>query len=245
MQYRVEQKYICNAKDLVVLQSRLKMLLKADQNVDAHNQYKVKSVYFDDYYDSGFYENEDGIGVRNKYRIRTYNDSDSVIRLEIKKKVNTYTNKISCTLSKKQALCAIRGCGLPLGTDMSPAYSQMVAKTKRDLLKPVVTVEYLREAYVLPQGNIRITLDKEITASIHTKCFFEKARGKTPLLPSGHFVLEVKYDEFLPTHIYNALNLHELQQTAFSKYYLSRIALKQSFSHASPSQHLRKEELIR
>ncbi|MFI3170069.1 MAG: polyphosphate polymerase domain-containing protein [Faecalibacterium sp.] len=229
MQYRVEQKYICDAKQLAVLQSRLRHLLKADKNAGTENEYKVKSVYFDDHFHSGFWENEDGIGMRNKYRIRTYNDSDEVIRLEIKKKTYSYTNKASCSLTKEQAIAAILGHGLPLLEDMPPAYAQMVAKTKCDLLKPVVTVEYLREAYVFPQGNVRITLDKEITASSHTQCFFDKARGRRLLLPTGHFVLEVKYDEFLPTHIYNALNLHYLQQSAFSKYYLSRLALKETF----------------
>ncbi len=245
MRYRVEQKYICDAKDLAVLQSRLKHLLKADNNVNAQNQYKVKSVYFDDYHHSGFFENEDGIDARNKYRIRTYNDSDAMIRLEIKEKVYAYIHKTACTLTKDQALHAICGRGLPLLPNIHtlPAYAQMYAKTKRDLLKPVVTVEYMREAYVLQQGNVRITLDKDITASPHTHLFFEKARGKTPLLPAGHFVLEVKYDEFLPTHIYNALNLHNMQQTAFSKYYLSRLALKQSFFRPIASRHVLKEGL--
>lgn len=229
MQYRVEQKYICNAKDLAVLQSRLRHLLNQDKNADNSHQYKVKSVYFDDYFNSGFLENEDGIAVRNKYRIRTYNDSDEVIRLEIKKKAFSYTNKLSCLLTKPQAQAAIMGRGLPVIDEMPPAYAQMVAKTKRDLLKSVVTVEYIREAYVFRQGNVRITLDKEITASAHTNRFFDIARGKRPLLPTGQFVLEVKYDEFLPTHIYNALNLQKMQQTAFSKYYLSRLALKDTF----------------
>ena len=33
---------------------------------------------------------------------------------------------------------------------------------------------------------------------------------------------QVKYDEFFPDHIYRALQLGELEQTAFSKYYLCR-----------------------
>jgi hypothetical protein len=35
-------------------------------------------------------------------------------------------------------------------------------------------------------------------------------------------LMEVKFDEFLPDYIYRALMLDNLQQTAFSKYYLCR-----------------------
>ena len=41
-------------------------------------------------------------------------------------------------------------------------------------------------------------------------------------MPLGQQLLEVKYDEFLPDHIYRSLSLNNLNQTAFSKYYLCR-----------------------
>ena len=47
----------------------------------------------------------------------------------------------------------------------------------------------------------------------------------TPILPAGQHVLEVKFDEFLPDYVAQALELGQLRQTAFSKYYLSRLAL--------------------
>ncbi len=237
MYYRIEQKYICNAKDFVILQSRLQQLLQRDQNTTTQAPYKVKSVYFDDDHNTGFWENEDGIAKRRKYRIRTYDDSDALIRLEIKEKAYQYIHKTTCMLNKEQARCAIQGKGLPFLEHMPPAYAQMYLKNRLDRLKPVVIVEYHRDAYVCEQGNVRITLDQDISASVHTNTFFEKSVAKRLLLPSGQFVLEVKYDEFLPTHIYNALNLHQMQQTACSKYYLSRLALKQTFMHAHKPYH--------
>ena len=53
--------------------------------------------------------------------------------------------------------------------------------------------------------------------------------GYVPLLPSGMHVLEVKYDELLPDFIAQALELGTLQQCAFSKYYLGRMALSGCF----------------
>ena len=47
----------------------------------------------------------------------------------------------------------------------------------------------------------------------------------TPVLCAGQHVLEVKFDELLPDQVAQVLELGSLQQTAFSKYYLSRLAL--------------------
>ena len=46
-----------------------------------------------------------------------------------------------------------------------------------------------------------------------------------PVLPAGMHVLEVKYDEFLPDIIAKQLEVGMLRQTAFSKYYLGRLAV--------------------
>ena len=46
-----------------------------------------------------------------------------------------------------------------------------------------------------------------------------------PVLPAGMHVLEVKYDELLPDYIAQLLETGKLQRTAFSKYYLGRMAL--------------------
>ena len=49
------------------------------------------------------------------------------------------------------------------------------------------------------------------------------------ILPAGQHILEVKYDEFLPDMIARELEIGRLQQTAFSKYYLGRMALMGQF----------------
>ena len=41
-------------------------------------------------------------------------------------------------------------------------------------------------------------------------------------MPVGMQLMEVKCDEFIPDYIYRALQLDDLIQTAFSKYYLCR-----------------------
>ena len=53
--------------------------------------------------------------------------------------------------------------------------------------------------------------------------------GLIPILPTGMHVLEVKYDEFLPDMIARQIEIGKLRQTAFSKYYLGRLAVNGEF----------------
>jgi hypothetical protein len=92
--------------------------------------------------------------------------------------------------------------------------------TKR--MRPVVIVEYERIPYVYKNGNVRITLDINVSSSSSVECFLDEQIPKRPIMPMGQQLLEVKFDEYLPDFIHHNLNLHSLTQTAYSKYYLCR-----------------------
>ena len=49
---------------------------------------------------------------------------------------------------------------------------------------------------------------------------------KVPVLEKGKHVLEVKFDEILPSHIKNLIQSKVLLQRSFSKYYLGRLAVQ-------------------
>ena len=83
-------------------------------------------------------------------------------------------------------------------------------------------VEYERIPYICQNGNVRVTFDINISSSADVKNFLNGDIPVRPVMPSGWQLMEVKFDEFLPDYIYRALNLGNLQQTAFSKYYLCR-----------------------
>jgi hypothetical protein len=83
-------------------------------------------------------------------------------------------------------------------------------------------VEYDRVPYVYPQGNVRITLDEDIRGSNRVDLFLEDQIPLRLIMPAGQHILEVKYDEYLPDYIYRAVQVENLQATAFSKYYLCR-----------------------
>ena len=89
-------------------------------------------------------------------------------------------------------------------------------------MKPVVAVEYLREAYVSPLGNVRITFDKDISSSVGTLDLFAPDYITRKVLPNDLMILEVKYDDYLPTFIRSVLQTTSADKCAISKYVMCR-----------------------
>ena len=69
---------------------------------------------------------------------------------------------------------------------------------------------------------MRVTFDTNISAVANIGEFFGENLPKRQIMPAGQHLMEVKFDEYLPDFIYKSLNLENLQQSAYSKYYLSR-----------------------
>ena len=227
MEYRNELKYLVNDGDLLILNYRLKELMKLDSNIREENKYNIRSVYFDTYDDSYFKETEAGINERLKIRIRIYNKSSETIKLEIKYKLNGYTKKESCKISKELCDKLIRGESLTFKECNNKILNKLYLEQKTTLLKPKVIVEYDRTAYIYKLGNVRVTFDQNIRASKHLERFFEDNLLSVPILETNQQILEVKYDELLPTWLLDALELNKLSRTAFSKYAISRNILKE------------------
>ena len=187
--------------------------------------YEIRSLYFDDAWDRCMEENEAGVDQREKYRIRIYDPASEVIHLEIKEKNRGLTRKRTCDLSREECL-QIMEDELPLKLDGRAPLNTLKVQMRCNRMVPKVIVAYERTAFVHASGNVRITFDRNITASRHTGDFLEsQVSGMTPVLPAGMHVLEVKYDEFLPDVIAQQLEIGKLRKTAFSKYYLGRLAL--------------------
>ncbi len=107
--YRVENKYVCQKTDLALLQSRLESVLKSDENQKSYSGYTVTSIYFDDLFDSYLNDTIDGNCKREKYRIRIYNHSWEVIKLEVKYKKYNYVMKKNRQISKEQMWSLMAG----------------------------------------------------------------------------------------------------------------------------------------
>ena len=87
---------------------------------------------------------------------------------------------------------------------------------------PKVIVDYERIAYVEEITNVRVTFDMKISASYELENFLDGDYQSLYILPSGINVLEVKFDNILPSHIRNIIESYNYNQLSFSKYYYGR-----------------------
>lgn len=220
--YRHEFKYLCSYGQLRMLQVRLQGLIPLDPHAGEEGIYNIRSLYFDDYYDTYLKENEAGTDPREKFRIRIYNHSSERISLELKRKVCGKTQKISCPLTEEQCRMLMAGEIPDISKDAPAVLRKLCLLMRTRLLRPKVIVEYDRVPYIYPQGNVRITLDENIRASDRADLFLEDQIPLRPIMPAGQHILEVKYDEYLPDFIYRTVQIENLRTTAFSKYYLCR-----------------------
>ena len=222
MKFRHELKYVVSAAQVELIKNRVEHLLPRDAHAGEKGMYAIRSLYFDDYENRCYRENEDGTDPREKFRIRIYNHSAEKIRLECKRKERGMMHKESCPLTEMQTRMLMDGRALPDIASQPPVLRKLTMQMLTRRMRPVVIVEYERVPYVYELGNVRITLDLNVSSGKDVGAFLEESISKRPVMPAGRQLLEVKYDEYLPDFIYNNLQLENLQQTAYSKYYLCR-----------------------
>ena len=221
-EFRHEIKYFCSERELRLIESRIKAICQLDSHVDNTGQYTISSVYFDDYMDSYYYENENGTDPREKFRIRIYNRNMKRIMLECKQKCKGMTRKESCDLTEMEYQKVMSGECDWQGFASQTLLTRFLTLMKTKNLSPKVIVEYERTPYVYALGNVRLTFDRNIASSTDFANFGSEGMISRPIMPVNKHIFEVKYDEFLPDYLYNILQVQGLQRTNFSKYYLCR-----------------------
>ena len=218
---RVEDKYWCSERDMLLLESRVKAVLRPDP-VAGGRPYRITSLYFDDRNDTCWQASEDGVSHRKKYRIRIYNGNPDLIKLEVKYKSYNRVFKRSQTIPRADAEKLMRGeCIEDPRESMDNPVTLFNLAIKTDLLRPKIIIDYNRTAYTFSPGNVRITFDRNLRASRDINSFLNGDTAFTPVKDTDK-ILEVKYDEFLPGFIARLLEFGNMNQTAYSKYRLGR-----------------------
>ena len=217
--FRHELKYLINYKDKDILVKRLEGLIERDSHTK-NGFYKIRSLYFDDYKNSSYEEKLMGVTNRSKYRIRVYNDSDSVIRLERKTKLANYINKKSAGLTREETESIINGNYGFLLKNPQPLCKELYVKCVSSVLRPRVIVDYEREPFVFRAGDVRITFDTDIRTGLLDFSIFDPDLATVTVLEPGKLVMEVKFTEFLPQIIRRALPTSASELSAVSKYVL-------------------------
>jgi hypothetical protein len=184
-----------------VLRKNLATVLKLDPHAGPDGCYHIRSLYFDDFKNSALFEKHAGVARRKKYRLRIYNYNDECIKFERKTKRDHYIIKDSVCVSREDAENMIAGNVSFLVNSQNNMLKDFYVECRSNLLKPVVMVDYLREAYVYPVGNVRITLDTQLHTGLGCVDFFDNKTSTTGVPVEDGITLEVKFDDVLPLHI--------------------------------------------
>lgn len=217
---RHELKHYINYADVLQLRSRLPLVTSLDKNTAEGIGYRVKSLYFDNYNDKALREKIDGLNEREKFRLRLYNDDPSYIRLEKKRKHGGICFKESAPISATTCERLLQGDLDALQENGTPLQLELYTKMHYQQLRAKNIVDYQREAFIYPIGNVRVCLDSDIRTSNNVHDFLKPKPVPVPI--SGVYILEVKYDSFLPEIIRGMVSLSSRRSTAFSKYAATR-----------------------
>ena len=221
--FRHEYKYMIDAKQEAILKVRAMGVMQLDSHVRANGSYVIRSAYFDDLHDRCLTENLAGTDPRSKFRIRYYNSDTGRIFLEKKSKIRGMCLKDSCALTVEECEIFLRGEVPAVTEDMPAEKKDLFTEVRLRGLVPKVIVTYERIPYIYTAGNVRVTFDRQITSSVELKRFLSGDYIQRPVLPCGHCILEVKWDEIMPRHLKDVLQLEGLNWIAFSKYFMCRM----------------------
>ncbi len=220
--YRHEWKHEINYSDMLIIRQRLRAVAASDPHAK-DGKYHIRSLYFDNLDDKALREKIDGVNGREKFRIRYYNGDTSVINLEKKSRLNGLGTKFSARLTKDEVYRIIAGDIEFMRDSEDPLLPEFYCKMKYQQLRPKTIVDYEREPYIYAPGNVRVTFDYDIRTGLTGTDFLnpdcvtiEAGRDKT-------IILEVKWDDFLPSIIRDCVNVRGRHVTAFSKYAQCRI----------------------
>ncbi len=202
---RHEIKILITYADYIDLSTRLACLMQRDPN-SFGGDYFIRSLYFDDIYNTSYTTKVDGVDNRTKYRIRIYNHSDNVIKFEKKEKYVSKIHKSSIFISRAQYESILSGdCDFLRYID-KPLAKELYTEFKSKKLSPSVIVDYNRDAFVHELSNTRITFDKSLSAGINSYDIFDNNLTTLSVFNKDMVILEVKYDNFLPSHIAAIIN---------------------------------------
>ena len=219
--YRHEWKHEINMADLYAIRARLKVVARGDPNAK-DGKYFIRSLYFDNLSDKALREKIDGVDRREKFRIRYYNNDTSFIKLEKKSKVNGLETKYSAPLTKEEGVRIVCGDYEFLRESQHSLLQEFYCKIRYQGLKPRTIVDYTREPFIYGPGNVRVTFDYNIRTGLTCTDFLNP---DCVTIPAGDriIIMEVKWDEFLPSIIKSAVQMPGRRVTAFSKYAQCRI----------------------
>jgi hypothetical protein len=214
--YRHEIKFLISKKKSEVLKYKLSLFMKSDSHYKG--SYNIRSLYYDDIYNSAYNEKVDGLLEREKYRIRIYNLDKSFISLELKGKDNDLTYKERDIITYEEYLLIINKEYDKINIDNRKLLEKFINKCKNKGLIPSIIVDYNRFAYIYDIEDVRITFDSDIKSGRYNYDLFDSNMSLFDVLEEDDLILEVKYNDRIPDIISKVIKSSCKIRVASSKF---------------------------
>ncbi|MBQ3076129.1 MAG: polyphosphate polymerase domain-containing protein [Clostridia bacterium] len=218
---RHELKFYVNSAYVPMLFSRLSATMPMDRHTLRAGDYRIRSLYFEDPSLSCYLDKLNGLENRAKFRLRFYNSDLSYIRLEKKEKRGKLCLKQFEEISPELVRCLLSP---EESREGGALFDEMLFRVHHEGFRPFLFVDYSRSAFLHPIGNVRITLDRNVTASRYVRDLTDDV-SPIPVLEDGMSVLEVKYDDVFPPYLSKLLEDIPKLQSSVSKFCLCARAL--------------------
>lgn len=218
---RRETKFFIDEVTASFLRSSLESVLMPRDPMGGPDGYMVRSLYFDTVYDGDYNDKVDGLDIRRKIRLRIYSPDAKTAKLEIKQKRGIEQWKRSAIVPREYVSLLLSGKYGELRRKLDSPFAQSLLSTMEvEGYIPRTIVEYNRLAYMLETDNTRVTFDSRLQATEANYDLFSSDLAMYPIpVPT---ILEVKYTNFLLSHLRSALMLADMLPTSASKYCLGR-----------------------
>lgn len=216
---RTEKKYEISYFMALKLKQMLSVALREDK-FNKTDGYLVRSLYFDTIFDNDYWDKQNGLENRRKIRLRTYDPSSEVLKLELKEKKGETQQKRSLIISKELANRLIKGDYLALKEIKSDFADELYYIMQTNLYRPKCIVQYNRLAYMVEENNIRITIDSNLKATESSFDIFSYDLSLYNV--SSQTILEVKYNKFLLSYVKDIIDMANKSEISASKYCTSR-----------------------
>lgn len=228
---RREFKYLVPKHVLPRLRSAISATCVPDRYAGPDGTYRIRSLYLDTPRYDLFHANAREAPERFKARVRCYPDGLSPVFLEIKKRVLDTIVKTRAPVPPDRWVEIVEA-RLPTGEGDSRlhggrARERFLALAHTYQLRPVILVEYVREAYVSTvDAYARATFDTRITCQArHSLDLAADSRrwrvvphpGRTVLEPA-YAVVELKFGRTAPEWMGALVRRFDLMRHSFSKY---------------------------
>ena len=208
------------------------MILDKYANFDLKNSYFVRSVYFEDNFNSNFDEKINGYRIRKKFRLRYYNKNIQTgpIFLETKGRnlERTYKRRIKINLSDVETIKEKKFVfNLLQKYPQSVPIHDFVFEFYKKQLKPKIIIDYEREPYTNKHGlYFRLTFDQNLSCINLNNRFENTSKNQKTLCRAGYTILELKFDRSIPLWFHRIIQSYNLKRESISKFVLGMCSLK-------------------